>query len=187
VVTQRFQEAVEVARRIEEIDPASYVNLTYVQALDCAGQHERALARLAEIESLLPAFPGVHAAYAQIYMHLERRDLAAQALLRLGEAAGWPQEQQEHLRATFAAQGADAIYRTLASAASPLPSPAIRARFHALLGEDDEALRLLAESVAARDMNALWIGADHSYDRLRSSPRFRELVRAVGLERDSTS
>ena len=50
-----------------------------------------------------------------------------------------------------------------------------------MLGQDEEALELLEASLEVRDMNLLWIQADSSFDNLRSSARFQEVVRKVGL------
>ena len=125
--------------------------------------------------------PGVYAAYAQIYMHTDRHDEAAQSLLKLAEVAQWPAAQVETIREKLAATGAEGVYRYFASEASPLPSAALRARFHATLGQNEEALNLLQQSVSSRDMNVLWINADRSYEALRSSARFRRLVDEVGL------
>ena len=186
VVMRRFKEAVEVAHRIQEIDPYSYVNLSHVHALSYSGRHEAALDRLREIQSLLPSAPGIHAAYAQIYMRLKRHDDAARSLLDYAEAAQWPAPLLEAIRETFATGGAEATYKYLASEGSPLTSAALRAKFHAMLGENEEALRLLQQSVSSRDMNVLWMDVDSSFDHLRSSARFRELVRELGLSSGGT-
>jgi DNA-binding winged helix-turn-helix (wHTH) protein len=181
VVTGRAPEAVEVARRIHRIDPDSYVNLQHVHALSYSGRHDAALRRLQEIHSLMPSRPGIHAAYAQVYLQSGQHDAAVRSFLQFADAAGWPMTEQQRLRDAFASGGAQAVYRHLAGEESPLPSTAIRAKLHAVLGQDEEALELLEASLEARDMNILWIQADSSFDHLRSSARFRDIVRKIGL------
>ena len=49
------------------------------------------------------------------------------------------------------------------------------------LGEKDKAFEWLEKMFEARDGMLIWLKADPDYDRLRSDPRFTDLVRRVGL------
>ncbi len=55
------------------------------------------------------------------------------------------------------------------------------ARVHAVLGQQDEALRWLYQSAEDRDPFMIWMRLDFVFEPLRADPRFDELVRVVGL------
>lgn len=57
------------------------------------------------------------------------------------------------------------------------------AEFHALLGERDEALRYLRQSIAAREPLALMMRLDPLLHRLRGDPEFQQLAQQVGAGR----
>jgi len=52
------------------------------------------------------------------------------------------------------------------------------------LGERDAALQWLQKSIDARADCSTWMAADAKLDPLRSDPRFREMVRSIGLNPD---
>ena len=181
VVVGRSDDALAMAERIRELDPYSYVNLAHVFALSYVGRHAVALDRLREIESLLPASPLIDVAYAQVHAQAGNRDEAIESFLKYAEAVPWPSVCLSALREAFESGGTDGACRYLAGRDSPLPSFALRAKFQAMLGHDDMAMSLLEEAVDDRDMVVLWVNADSSFDQLRSSARFRNIVSAIGL------
>jgi hypothetical protein len=60
-------------------------------------------------------------------------------------------------------------------------SPAELAVAYAGLGQKEQALSSLERAYAAHDLQMQFLGADPHYDTLRSEPRFKELMRKVGL------
>jgi tetratricopeptide (TPR) repeat protein len=54
---------------------------------------------------------------------------------------------------------------------------------HAKLGDKDAALRWLERSVESHTRDLIFLNVEPAYDSLRGDPRFRELVRRVGLPR----
>jgi tetratricopeptide (TPR) repeat protein len=64
-------------------------------------------------------------------------------------------------------------------AASHFVTPYHRALIHLHLGEPNEALRLLEESVAVGDPWYTWLGTEPQLDTLRSEARFAELLRRI--------
>ena len=94
----------------------------------------------------------------------------------------WPPDPLNAIHEAFVSGGTDGAWRYLAGPDSPLSSAAFRAKFHAMLGNDEIALSLLEEAIADHDMAVLWANADSCFDGLRSSDRFREILGAIGLE-----
>jgi len=52
---------------------------------------------------------------------------------------------------------------------------------YAGLGDRARALELLDRAYAERDVWLTWIGVEPRFDALRREPRFRELLRGIGL------
>ena len=57
----------------------------------------------------------------------------------------------------------------------------VLAEFHALLGEREEALRHLRQSIAAREPLALMMRFDPLLRRLHGDPEYRRLAMQIGL------
>jgi tetratricopeptide (TPR) repeat protein len=55
------------------------------------------------------------------------------------------------------------------------------ARVHAALGEKDEAFEWLRKARDARDTAVIWLKVDPTMDRLRSDPRFAQVLKDMGL------
>jgi serine/threonine-protein kinase len=55
------------------------------------------------------------------------------------------------------------------------------ATFYARVGNKDEAIEWLEKGYEERDFRMILISVAFEFDSLRSDPRFRELVRRVGL------
>jgi tetratricopeptide (TPR) repeat protein len=55
------------------------------------------------------------------------------------------------------------------------------ASYSARLGREDEALQWIEKSIANRDAQMVYLAIDPAFKRLRTNPRFQELVRRVGL------
>jgi hypothetical protein len=55
------------------------------------------------------------------------------------------------------------------------------ATFYARVGQNDEAIKLLEKAYEERDFRLTTITVSFEFDGLRSDPRFKDLVRRVGL------
>jgi hypothetical protein len=67
-------------------------------------------------------------------------------------------------------------------AAGDLPFASQIAAIHAALGEKEPALEWLQRSFLAHEGALTWIKIDPRFDPLRGEPRFKEIVRRMGLE-----
>lgn len=54
---------------------------------------------------------------------------------------------------------------------------------YVVLGEDDRAFEWLERGYRDRDKNILFVNASPRFERIRSDPRFTDLVKRIGLER----
>ncbi len=55
------------------------------------------------------------------------------------------------------------------------------ARYYARLDRKDEALQWLEKGFEERDFRMTVLSVSFEFDNLRSDPRFRELIRRIGL------
>jgi len=60
-------------------------------------------------------------------------------------------------------------------------SPCLIALGHTEIGETDEAFAWLERGYRARDPLMIATKADHTFDPLRSDPRFDDLLRRIGF------
>ena len=64
---------------------------------------------------------------------------------------------------------------------SGIVSPVLVAGIYLPLGEDGKVFEWLDRGYEERDFLIPWVNAMPDYDRLRSDPRFQDLVRRLGL------
>jgi Flp pilus assembly protein TadD len=89
---------------------------------------------------------------------------------------------QSRLAAAYAGNGeTDRARAILAQLQASAVSPAELAILYAALGEKEHAFASLENAQASHDPQLQLIGAAPAFDPLRADPRFKELVRRVGL------
>jgi eukaryotic-like serine/threonine-protein kinase len=184
------KEAVEEARRAEQLDPLSAeVAQTVGLMLYYARDYDGASRQLAHALDLDPNLARAHIALSRVYearrdwkpaiASAERalaltggNDLIVQShLARLRTLAGNPADGRRKL------QELEALNRT----GKAHLAPQYLAYLHSALGARERAFALLERAVAERDPNILWLNVDPRLDTYRDAPRFQELVRRVGL------
>lgn len=67
------------------------------------------------------------------------------------------------------------------SATERFVTPYHRAIVHLRMGEHDEALKLLEQSIAVGDPWFVWLATEPQLDPLREDPRFVQLLRRTGI------
>ncbi|MGB7924210.1 MAG: protein kinase [Pyrinomonadaceae bacterium] len=182
----RFDEADAEARRARELDPLNPFN-SYNQAW-CLYQARRFEESIKRSRDLIRSDPQYAPAYFGLSWALRRTGAYEEAL----EAARTAVElggDTPLLLATLGCAYAEAghtpearrvLDRLNEAAAGRYVTPYHRALVHLLMGERDEALALLEESLAVGDPWFVWLGTEPQLDPLRDDPRFKELLRRTG-------
>jgi serine/threonine protein kinase/tetratricopeptide (TPR) repeat protein len=179
----RFEESIREARRACEIDPINPFN-SYFLAW-CLYQARRYDEGIAECRRLLQSEPHYGSARFVLSWMLRRTGKYEEAIAEaqkavelLGEIpmfiASLASAQAEAGRTEEAHRVLDRLRRI---EGERYVTPYHRAFVHVYLGERDEALRLLEESLETGDPWVVWLGVEPQMDSLRGDPRFNELLR----------
>jgi len=106
-----------------------------------------------------------------------------QQVIKLGISADNP-SVQIYLGAAYVKaaerERAQVILKRL-QASKDYVSPGELAILYTALGEREQAFASLEKAYSAHDLQLQYLGVDPSFDPLRSDPRFKDLMRRVGL------
>lgn len=90
-----------------------------------------------------------------------------------------------YLAATYAKmpekRGEARVILTRIEVTSRYASPALLAAVYAALDDNDKAMELLEQAYIKRDLLLRFIGTGYEYDGLRGDPRFKDLLRRMGM------
>lgn len=173
-------------RRALELDPVSLiVNNAYGWTLLNAGRHEEAIAQYHEVLEIQPFF----ATYLELGMALllTGREEEAFASFREGlRLYGATEAELERVAGARQREGWRAFWREVAAvetrlAAPDPPSSYLMADYHAAQGDREGALALLEQAYRERSTALISIKVDPFLVPLRDDPRYRDLLRRVGL------
>jgi tetratricopeptide (TPR) repeat protein len=182
----QFREALQEARRAEQLDPLSpHSLLTVANTLYFARQYDQAIAQLQKLIEVVPSFGGAYRLKGQM-LSLMGKHQEALAELRHAVRLNPQDTHRAWLGYGCARAGqrdeAMRILRELKEkAAKEHVSPVYLARIHLALGEIDQAFAWLRKAFDERSDHILVLGIDPIYDPLRSDPRYVQLLRDIGL------
>ena len=181
----RFQEGLDEMRRAQQLDPLSLIiNGLVGVMLRTNGQREEALDQLQKTVEMDPNFPRTHIYLAETYLEMERYEEAIDEFVRAFVLNGLPERRVNDLaqkvRNAYRADGRIGYFRALAEALDSNAPPVVRADFWAQAGEADKAFEILESALKRRDPGLLMLKTG-KLKTVRSDPRFRSLLRRVGL------
>jgi len=183
----RFDESIPIAKRALDLDPAApAVSHVLAVQLYLARQFELAIEQCRETLDMDPAYEAAYVLLGQVYAtsgrprdalpHLER-NLAmtrgsAGAMALLGYAHAHLGEQSKAL----------GIIEDLRATSKQTPVPAFFfALIYAGLEDRDQAFVWLEKACEERHNRLAYLKVEALWDPLRSDPRFRDLLRRVGI------
>lgn len=184
----RTREAIDRARQGQTLDPGNPVAAWYVgSVLYYAGEYAQATNQLHRTLEREPGF-----AYAHTYL-----GMAHLALRQVPEAIRWLEAGRKispwtwsraWLAAAYALSRDPADQTKLEELLAPVRNPPggyasvyPLAVVHAVRGETEQALEHLEREYHAGSPAITWIRVDWPFDAMRNHPRFKELLRKVGL------
>jgi tetratricopeptide (TPR) repeat protein len=182
-----IEAAIREAQAGRRLDPLSYFTQVTEAAMHLyAGAWEEALRHCDRLIAFDPQFPeGYH---VKGYLLLVRGDHAGalsvlERAQELSHRASWPLAK---VGCALAGLGREAEARVLLAEleqradAEPISIAAV-ATLHLHLGDREAFYRWMDRAVEERDPFALAIERERLWDAARSEPRFRDLVRRIGL------
>ena len=193
----RFDEAIDAARRAEDLDPTSMIigwNLGRILAF--AGRYDAALAQWQEVRRLHPDAPPVLGMLILHYIHTGRVDEATELIPRMVRLVSPPDATpgQINARTDQLIRGVkeDGIrFLVPAIAADPLMGPPGenvfgRALAHAVTGDADGAMEALESMYVARSFGVTLpdVALSFEFDPIRDDPRYQDLLRRIGFPSD---
>lgn len=179
----RFAEAEPSYKRALELEPATITtNRNFGGFLFVTRRYEESLAQMKKTVELDPASQLSHFSLANALLLLGRYAEAVEAYARSREIAGRP-DQAAAMRSSFQRGGWRGFVLDYQKSGW---SPEFRVNYVAAsrlasIGETEKALDALEQAVAEREGFVPLINVDPRLDPLRDEPRFKELLRKVGL------
>ena len=184
---KRFDESIAQIRRALELDPLSaIINRIYADILVDARRFDEAIVQYQKTIELDPNFATAHFFLGRAYEGKGMYDQAVEAYMKAGAINQLPEETMIQMREVYKKSGWKAFVkanldRMMASPQAASVPPYFAATFYVKLGQNDEAIKLLEKAYEERDFRMIMLTVSYEFDPLRSDPRFRDLVRRVGL------
>jgi TolB-like protein/Flp pilus assembly protein TadD len=178
----RVEEAIAEVKRARDLDPLSLsINGHLGEVYRLARQYDAAIDQFRKAQDLNPSFPQPHAWMAMTYAHMGRLKEG----LAEGEAAqrfwGQPLPMNGYVLA-LAGRRAEAldILADVRHGRTYFP-PSFEAMIYAGLGEDDRMFEALERAFVEREDGVSRLKVDPTFDRWRSDPRFKALLRRMNF------
>ncbi|HSU24953.1 MAG TPA: tetratricopeptide repeat protein [Pyrinomonadaceae bacterium] len=181
----RHDEAIAESKRAVELNPLSLVSqMGLAGTLVAAGKPDEAIEVLNKAKQLDPNYPSAYTnlgyAYAAKNMHKD-----AVAAFREGMRIGGESTSTNiYIGASLARlgdwSGALATLKKV-EGSKEYVSPGELAILFTALGDREKALTTLERAYQEHDLQLKYLNVETGYDDLRSEPRFKELIRKVGL------
>jgi TolB-like protein/DNA-binding winged helix-turn-helix (wHTH) protein/Tfp pilus assembly protein PilF len=181
----RVQEAVAEARRAREVEPLSpHFGANVIWKLYLARQYDQAELESRKLNGWFPNFNGTYA-LASVYLQTGRQKEAIAELRKDVKLSHHGIIELMYLAHALGVAGAPAEGREILQEMLSLsqrryvPSQYIAIAYEGL-GERELALQRLEKAIEERFMNG-WMLPDQRLDGIRSEPRFKNLMRRMGL------
>jgi TolB-like protein/Flp pilus assembly protein TadD len=186
--TGRFDDGTSEARRARDLDPLSLpINNALAGRLLAGGHYDEALQQVQETLELDSHFAPAHQSLGWVYLHTGRQDEAIREFQNALKLSGTDDtDLQLDLGFAYAVSGKRDEARRILARMEKLheqgivPSGSV-AILHGALGESNEAFAWLEKAYEERDPQLTYIKAGRRFEPLRKDPRFKQLVRRVGL------
>jgi tetratricopeptide (TPR) repeat protein len=186
-IHKRHVDALSEAKRALALDPANLMISTWVGLrFYLARNYSAAIQQNRDSVDLDPSFAAAHLLLGEDYVEAGIYDDGVAELKRAAALSGDSPLYTAQVGVAFAAAGrrqeAKRIAQTLQSTSTQrYVSPYGLAQIYAVMQDEDDTYKWLH---AAYDDRAVWmsyLAVDPVFDRYRSSPRFQELLKQVGV------
>ena len=182
----RHEEAIRETQRAAELDPLSLIiNATYGRAYYYARQYDKAIEQFLKTIELDPSFSRAHFYLGWAY---EGKGMFNEAIAEYQKARQLDKSPviTASLAHVFAVSGRRNEAQQLLTELEQLSKQRYVSAYdfaliHTGLGDNERAFEWFERAYQERSSALIWLNVDARLDRLRSDPRFQDLVRRVGL------
>jgi len=182
----RTDEAIREIKRAQELDPLSLIaNVNAGWIYYFARQFDQAIEQDRKSLEMDPNFARGHWAISEPLEQEQRYDEAIAELQKARQLDETP-IMLALLGHVYAVSGKRTEARKIIDELNDLSKrmyvdPYFLAEIYVALGERDQALQALDSAYAQRSSWLVWLKVEPKFDQLRGDPRFKDLVRRVGL------
>jgi len=183
----RHSEAIARMKSSQDLDPLSLIiSVAIGWAFYMAGQYEAAIEQLHRTVEMDPNYPVTYWILGLTLRKIGRHELAIaegeKGVKLSGGSALMRAALAQTLATTDRRKDALQILDDLTTLSKEkYVSPYFFAGIHVGLGEDDRAIEYLEKSYEEHSHWLIYLHIDPSMDRMRSNPRFQDLLRRIGL------
>jgi TolB-like protein/DNA-binding winged helix-turn-helix (wHTH) protein/Flp pilus assembly protein TadD len=183
----KYDEAIAEMREAENLDPLSLIiNADLAELLVLAHSYDESIRQSRKTIEMDPNFALAHNQLAQAYLQTHRHVEAVAELQKAVQLSGGSPTAVANLARAYVASGrrseAVKLLNDLKKRSSPVSSHASEiAVIYAALGDTDQAMNWLEKGFEERFNPGVLLRP--GFDPLRSDPRFKDLVRRIGLPR----
>jgi tetratricopeptide (TPR) repeat protein len=188
LITDRAEEAIREDRIAIELDPLSLIaQWNAIWALRVSGRYDEALAQARRAAALDSSATLLYAMMVHIHEVRDDYEAALDLLDKYLPEADGGKAAAARLREAYRARGARGYWETSIAAleareAGPTSEPEIAlAAMYCRIGQKAKALGLLERAYARHSSDMLFIGLDPALRVLADEPRYRTLLRRIGL------
>ena len=186
----RFDEAIEEIEQARKLDALSpVINRNVALVFFYARQYDRALDAVQKTLEIEPNFSMTHSTLGLIYVQKSMYEEALEEFQKERNILGvWDHELENWIGMTYAKMGKkhkarEVLDNFIRKREQEYASPVYIARVYFALKENDEGFRWLDKAYQERDSCLLEIKVDPGFDSIRSGPRFKALLKKMGLEK----
>jgi TolB-like protein/Tfp pilus assembly protein PilF len=192
MILKRFDEALEKAKKGEELDPLSPMRLFYLgDTLKHMRRYDKAIEVLNKGIEMDPNNDNPHWSLWLIYIDSGMYKDALGEMEKLMEIGGFPGwhaslDEMEEFKIVSKERGWKGglewnLDRMMEKAKKEHASPFLIAQYHVILGHKAEAIRWLERAYTERDLLMPYLNTEAAFDPIRNDSRFAEILKRMGF------
>lgn len=172
---------------VRDLDPLAYSVPVVAWIYTMERRYEQAWGETNKLLALNPDSIAYHRSAQTILEYMGREQESYQHLKRMLELNKYSAEEIEQVEKQFATGGLQAVYHWLAFTKHEINNigqydpPVSLARYAVMAGRKDEALTWLEQAFHEHRFEVIWIAVDPKYNSLHGEPRFKALLKKIGL------
>lgn len=185
--TGRFDEALEEMRRANQLDPLSLDKIAGIgDVLFFKREYDEAIAQYRKILNMEPNSGFAHWALGNVYTQKGMYKEAIESYQKAIPLSGDSPDEPASLGFVYAISGRKPEARQIVEdlknrSANAYVSPVVISFVYIGLDEKEQAFEWLEKAYTERDSLLTLLKVEPAFDRLRSDPRFSDLMRRVGF------